>query len=163
MKKHYQTPLLIAGVLTGGVTVLVLVNQHKKSQDTLMQGIYHELTKLFNPLAQGLDGEKAFDINLLGDLQAQGLTPVYTMDSFYLRKAKELHGAFGRYGYNDDEAKINAILTGLPDKVAISQVAKQFQREYTIRLKDKLRKALDSQEVTQLLSNIRNMKTYRPK
>jgi hypothetical protein len=158
--KVRKTTLKIIGavsILSLVASIYVVIDHRRK--DRLAVALIQELNKLFNPNADGLISEEAFDIHYAEEAAKKVKGILLIKADAAAKFAKDIYNAFGLLG--DDEDKIYAVLRSLKDIVQVSQVAKAYQNAYKMNLIDKLRSKLSENEVTEVLKIVNALPRYR--
>ena len=150
----------VLGVLCIGTTV---ISVRKRNRDRLAKAVLAAVNKQLHPVTQGLDAEDALSVHYK-DRVMQGVTSkvIVLKETVATRLAKEIHQFFKPwYKGGDDEEGVYALLGSLKDKVQASQVARAYQRDYKVSLKDQLKDSFDQEEITQVLKIISGLPKYR--
>ncbi|WP_281989711.1 hypothetical protein [Aquimarina aggregata] len=148
------------GLILMGTTYIILRN---KKRNTLANNLLSQLGKSLNPDSKGLERSAALDVNYV-DRVFNSLSGkiVVLKESTATRYAHEIHKGFRPwYRGGDLEENIYAVFRNLKDKVQVSQVAKAYQREHKVNLRDQLKDHFDKDEIKTVLDIIGGLPKYR--
>lgn len=148
------------GLILIGTTYITLRN---RKRDGISKSLLAKLNTKLNPITKGLSNEAALDVNYADKvLNAIPASIVVLKGSTATRYANEIHKAFRPwYRGGDLEENVYAIFRNLKDKVQVSQVAKAYQREHKLNLRDQLKDRFDKDEIKTVLRIIERLPKYR--
>lgn len=148
------------GLILIGTTYITL---RTKKRNKLASSLLSELSKSLNPDSKGLERSAALDVKYADKvLNSVSERIVVLKGSTATRYANEIYKGFRPwYLGGDDEELIYGVFRNLKDKVQVSQVAKAYQRDYKVSLRDQLRDRFDSDEIKTVLGIIEGLPKYR--
>lgn len=148
------------GLILMGTTYITLRN---RKRDGIAKSLLAKLNTKLNPTTKGLSSEAALDVNYTDRvLNAIPSRIVVLKGSTATRYAKQIHKAFRPwYKGGDLEENVYSVFRSLKDKVQVSQVAKAYQREHNLNLKDQLKDRFDKDEIKTVLNIISGLPKYR--
>ncbi|WP_027395135.1 hypothetical protein [Aquimarina latercula] len=154
--------------ITAGTVVLILIGTtyitlRNKRRNKLASSLLGELSKSLNPEGKGLESEAALDVKYVEKVfNSLSGKVVVLKGSTATRYANEIHQAFKPwYRGGDLEENVYAVFRNLKDKVQVSQVAKAYQREHKLNLRDQLKDRFDKSEIKTVLGIISRLPKYR--
>jgi len=162
MKKDIglKSALGVVGFMLIGATYFAA---QKRKRDRMAKEILGKLTTLLNPTTKGLIREAALDTSYVDTvLNTIPSKVVVLQKSTAIRYANEIHNAFKPWYLGGDiEEKVYAVFRSLKDKVQVSQVAKAYQNEHGLDLKDQLKDRFDTNEIKIVLGIVSRLPKYR--
>ena len=147
------------GVLLVGSLFLSFRNQRR---DELTTELIAELRKELNPTTQGLPGLDALDKDYLKNLRKslKGSVSLLVMrDTDASKMADRIHNAWG--AIDDNEEAIYQVLRELKDKVQVSQVAAEYEKNYGIALAEEFTDSLSDGEIKTVIDIVKSKAAYR--
>ncbi|WP_299186640.1 hypothetical protein [uncultured Aquimarina sp.] len=154
--------------ITAGAVALILVGTtyitlRSKKRNKLASSLLGELSKSLHPDGEGLERAGALDVKYVDRVfNSQSGKIVVLKESTATRYANEIHQSFKPwYIGGDDEELIYSVFRNLKDKVQVSQVAKAYQRDYKVSLRDQLKDRFDKDEIKKVLGIIGRLPEYR--
>ncbi|QKX04133.1 hypothetical protein HN014_04165 [Aquimarina sp. TRL1] len=155
-----QAAATAVGLILIGTTYITLRN---RKRDGIAKSLLAKLNTKLNPITKGLSNEAALDVNYADKvLNAIAANIVVLKESTAIRYANEIHKAFRPWYIGGDlEEKVYAVFRNLKDKVQVSQVAKAYQGEYKLNLRDQLKDRFDKDEIKTVLRIIERLPKYR--
>ncbi|WP_271769175.1 hypothetical protein [Aquimarina algiphila] len=148
------------GLILIGTTYITLRN---KKRNKLASSLLGELSKSLNPDSKGLESSAALDVKYVDRVFNSSSGKIIVLKkSTATRYANEIHKGFRPwYRGGDLEENIYAVFRNLKDKVQVSQVAKAYQREHKLNLRDQLKDHFDRSEIKTVLGIISRLPKYR--
>lgn len=155
-----QVAATAVGLILMGTTYIALRN---RKRDKLATSLLAKLNTKLNPITKGLSNEEALDVNYANKvMNAIAASIVVLKGSTATRYANEIHKAFRPwYRGGDLEDNVYAVFRNLKDKVQVSQVAKAYQRDYRVSLRDQLENRFDKDEIKIVLGIMERLPKYR--
>lgn len=150
----------MVGMLLMGTAYITLRN---RKRDRIASKLLAKLNTKLNPVTEGLSNEAALDVKYVDNvLNTIPERIVVLKGSTATRYASEIHTAFRPWYLGGDlEEHVYAVFRNLKDKVQVSQVAKAYQREYQMSLRDQLKDRFDKDEIEIVLRIIGGLPKYR--
>ena len=164
MNSTQQRYLKITGItLVPLLIVTGYLSAKNRKQNRLASALLKALQTKLHPTTLGLDSELGFDAGfaekVLSSVSGRVLVLKKEIAAQY---AKQIHEAFAPwYLGGDDEDMIYGVLRNLKDKVQVSQVAKAYQDDYGINLKEQLKNRFDKEEIKKVLRIVNPLPKYR--
>ncbi|TPN87125.1 hypothetical protein [Aquimarina algicola] len=148
------------GLILIGTTYITLRN---RKRNKLASNLLSQLSKSLNPDGKGLESETALDVKYVEKVfNSISGKIVVLKGSTATRYANEIHKAFKPWYLGGDlEENVYAVFRNLKDKVQVSQVAKAYQREHKLNLRDQLKDRFDKDEIKTVLGIISRLPKYR--
>ncbi|WP_299243031.1 hypothetical protein [uncultured Aquimarina sp.] len=148
------------GLILIGTTYFTLRN---RKRDGIAKSLLAKLKTKLNPITEGLSNEAALDVNYTDKvMNSIAASIVILKGSTATRYANEIHNAFKPWYLGGDlEENVYTVFRNLKDKVQVSQVAKAYQRDYRVSLRDQLKDRFDKNEIKTVLGIIERLPKYR--
>lgn len=156
----YKIVGISTAILLLGTSAFSFRQRKRDKKTTDLLGI---IQSKLTPSSNGLQAEKAFDINYLNKLLQQVSKKVLVIQRrVALQYAQQIHQGWGSwYQGGDDEAKVYAVFRKLEDKVQVSQIAKVYQETYSKNLIDVMKNRFSNSEIKMVLKIVEQLPNYR--